>query len=68
MQGIYIYIPETNYVPREYSVAAILLFLFMVLRLLSMLLSSVTTPGLLLWIFRSVIMDLSYCSLKTGFL
>jgi len=30
MQGIYIYIPETNYVPREYSVAAILLLLFMV--------------------------------------
>jgi hypothetical protein len=24
MQGIYIYIPETNPVPREYSVAAIL--------------------------------------------
>ena len=31
MQGIYTHIPETNYVPREYSVAAILLFLFMVL-------------------------------------
>ena len=31
MQGIYIYIPETNYVPREYSVATILLLLFMVL-------------------------------------
>jgi len=31
MQDIYIYIPETNYVPREYSVAAILLLLFMVL-------------------------------------
>jgi len=31
MQGIYTYIPETNYVPREYSLAAILLFLFMVL-------------------------------------
>ena len=31
MQGIYTYIPETNYVPRENSVAAILLFLFMVL-------------------------------------
>ena len=31
MQGIYTYIPETNYVPREYSVAAILLFLFVVL-------------------------------------
>ena len=31
MQSIYTYIPETNYVPREYSVAAILLLLFMVL-------------------------------------
>ena len=31
MQDIYTYIPETKYVPREYSVAAILLFLFMVL-------------------------------------
>ena len=30
MLGIYTYIPETNYVPREYSVAAILLLLFMV--------------------------------------
>jgi hypothetical protein len=30
MQGIYTYIPQTNCVPREYSVAAILLFLFMV--------------------------------------
>jgi len=31
MQSIYTYIPETNYVSREYSVAAILLLLFMVL-------------------------------------
>ena len=31
MQGIYTYIPHTNYVPREYSVAAILLLLFTVL-------------------------------------
>ena len=31
MQSIYTYIPETNYVPTEYSVAAILLLLFMVL-------------------------------------
>ena len=31
MQGIYTYIPETNYVPREQSVAAILFLLFMVL-------------------------------------
>ena len=31
MQGIYTYIPETNCVPREYSVTAILLLLFMAL-------------------------------------
>jgi len=31
VQDIYTYIPGTNYVPREYSVAAILLLLFMVL-------------------------------------
>jgi len=31
MQDIYIYIPKKNYVPREYSVATILLLLFMVL-------------------------------------
>ena len=31
MQGIYNYIPETNYVPLEYIVAAILFLLFMVL-------------------------------------
>ena len=31
MQGIYTYIPETNNVPKEHSVAAILLLLFMVL-------------------------------------
>jgi len=31
MKSIYTYIPETNYVHRKYSVAAILLLLFMVL-------------------------------------
>ena len=31
MEGIYTFIPETNYVPREYNFAAILLLLFMVL-------------------------------------
>ena len=31
MQGTYTHIPETNYVPREHGLAAILLFLFMVL-------------------------------------
>jgi hypothetical protein len=30
MQDIYTYIPETNNVPKEYNVAAILLLLFMV--------------------------------------
>jgi hypothetical protein len=30
MQGIYTYIPETNNVPKEYDVAAILSLLFMV--------------------------------------
>jgi len=31
MQGIYTYVPETNHVPREHCVAAILVLLFMVL-------------------------------------
>jgi len=31
MQGIYTYIPETNYVPREYSVAAILLTIIIII-------------------------------------
>ena len=30
-QGIYTYIPETNCVPRDYSVAAILLLLFIII-------------------------------------
>jgi hypothetical protein len=30
VRGIYTYIPETNHVPKEYSVAAILSLLFMV--------------------------------------
>jgi hypothetical protein len=30
MQGIYTYIPETNNVPKEYNVSAILSLLFMV--------------------------------------
>jgi hypothetical protein len=30
MQGIYTYIPETNHVPKEYNVAAVLSLLFMV--------------------------------------
>jgi hypothetical protein len=30
MQGVYTYIPETNHVPKEHCVAAILMLLFMV--------------------------------------
>ena len=30
MRGIYTYIPETNYVPREYSVAAIIIIVVVV--------------------------------------
>ena len=51
MQGIYTYIPEKNYVPREYSVADILLLLFMVL------ISSASVSNLLYFYistFRSV--------------
>ena len=51
MQGIYTHIPEKNSVPREYSVAAILLFLFMEL------ISLVPVLNLLyfnIWIFWSM--------------
>jgi len=44
MPVIYTYIRETNYVPREYSVAAILLLLFMVLILLLLLLLLLLLP------------------------
>jgi hypothetical protein len=40
MQGIYTYIPETNNVPKEYNVAAILSLLFILLLLLLLLLLS----------------------------
>ena len=45
MQGICTYIPETNFVPREYSVAAILLLLFMVLILLVSVLNLLYTQS-----------------------
>jgi len=58
MQGIYTYIPETNYVRREYSVAAILLLLFMVLislvSLLNLLYFCIST-------FRSVCVCVCVC-------
>ena len=69
MQGIYTYIHETNYVPKEYSVAAILLLLFMVL------ISLVSVLNLLYFYistFRSMcavpIMAVFYSSLTSWFL
>jgi hypothetical protein len=57
MQGIRTYIPEANYVPREYSVAAILLLLFMVhislapvLNLLYFYISTFQCP---IWLFSA---------------
>ena len=44
MQGNYTHIPDTNYVPREYSVAAILLLLFMALISLLLSLSLSSSP------------------------
>jgi len=41
MQGIYTYVRDTNYVPREYSVATILLLLFMVLKSFSFSVESI---------------------------
>jgi len=48
MQGIFTYISETNYIPKENSVAAILLLLFMVL------ISLVSMLNLLYFYIRSV--------------
>jgi len=58
MQGIYTYIPQINYVPREYSVAAILLLLFMVLislvAVLNLLYFYISTLLLLLLLFTAI--------------
>ena len=59
MQGIYTYIPETNYVPREYSAAAILLLLFMVLMLL------VSVLNIFIIIIKVVASKLRHSSMKT---
>jgi hypothetical protein len=36
MQGIYTYIPETNHVPKEYNVAAIVSLLFVIIIIISL--------------------------------
>ena len=64
MQDIYTHIPETNYVPREYGVAAILLFLFMVL------ISSVSVLNLLyfylLLLLCNSVVPVNFC-VRAGF-
>jgi len=63
MQGVYTYIPETNCVPKEYSVAAILLLLFMVLiSLVSVLNISLLSILLLLLLFTAFELSLSVSS------
>jgi len=60
MQCIYTYIPEKNYVPREYSVPAILLLLFTVL------ISLVSVLNLLYFYistFRNIIITISFLSI-----
>ena len=42
MQGIYTYIPETNHVPREYSVAAILLLLYSIIIIIIIIIIVIT--------------------------
>jgi hypothetical protein len=63
MQGIHTYIPETNHVPREHSVAAILMLLFMVLisldpALTPLYLSTLALPAVCvqcpIWLFSVV--------------
>ena len=57
MQGTYTYIPETNYVPREYSAAAILLLLFTVLislvPVLNLLYFYISTFRSIVWIRKT---------------
>jgi hypothetical protein len=59
MQGIYTHIPETNYVPREYTVADILLLL------LKVLISLVSVLNLL-YFYISTFRSVRVCSAQYG--
>jgi len=71
MQGIYTHIPEINYAPREYGVAAILLFLFMVFISLVSVLNLLLLLLLLLLLSNKYfrlswrLVSLIYCLLNT---
>ena len=43
MQGIHTCIPETNYVPRDYSVAAILMLLFIIIIFIIVIIITIIT-------------------------
>ena len=62
MQGIYIYIPKTQHVPREHCVAAILMLLFMVL---ISLVPALTPLDLYVSIFRRILLLLLLLLLLT---
>ena len=70
MQVIYTYIPETNHVPREYSVAAILLLLFMVLislvSVLNLLYFYISTFQSIIIIIKLNLNDMLYCDAMTS--
>ena len=72
MQVIYTYIPETNHVPREYSVAAILLLLFMVLislvSVLNLLYFYISTfqSIIIIIIIKLNLNDMLYCDAMTS--
>jgi len=69
-QGIYTYIPETNYVPREYSVAGILLLLFMVfislVSVLNLLYFYISTLWMIIIIIKINLNDTLYCDAMTS--
>jgi len=66
MQGIYTYIPETNYVLGEYSVATILLLLFIVLLTLVSVLNLLCFYISTFWIMCAVPNMAVFCSSLTS--
>jgi hypothetical protein len=62
MQDIYAYIPETNHVPREHRVAAILVLLFIVL---TSLVPALTPLYLYVSTFRGIIIIIIIIIIKT---
>jgi hypothetical protein len=72
MQGIYTYIPETNHVPKEYNVAAILTLLFMapisLVPMLSLMYFYISPIIIIIIMLLLLLLLLLLLSLVTGFL